>query len=247
MAQHGKRYTESAKKVEADRLYTPLEAARLLRSMPRTRFDETVEVHIRMGIDTRHADQQIRGSISLPHGTGKSVRVAVFAEGEKAKEAEAAGADVVGSDELVEKIQGGFTDFDATVATPDQMSKAGLAWHIFPNMAVLQGVTFALCYRARPYGDDPNKCIFESYAIERFPEGEEPKTEWVYGEPTKEKWGLVLSQDFSNMAAVQRGMRSRGFRGTLPNPHQEQKITNFHRNLAQYMGTGSPRLLSDKE
>ena len=128
--------------------------------------------------------------------------------------------------------------------TPEQMSKAGLAWHIFPNMAVLQGITFALCYRSRPYGDDPNKCIFESYAIERFPEGQEPKTEWVYADPTPEKWGLVLSQDFANMAAVQKGMRSRGFRGTLPNPHQEQKITNFHRNLAHYMGTGSPRLLN---
>jgi phenylpropionate dioxygenase-like ring-hydroxylating dioxygenase large terminal subunit len=127
--------------------------------------------------------------------------------------------------------------------TPEQMSVAGLAWSIFPNMAILQGVTFALCYRARPYGDDPNKCIFESYAIERYPEGQEPKTAWVYAEPTAEKWGLVLSQDFSNMAAVQKGMRSRGFRGTLPNPHQEQKVTNFHRNLARYMGTGAPRRL----
>src|SRR3546814_7829355 len=93
-------------------------------------------------------------------------------------------------------------------------------------MSILQGITFALCYRARPYGDDPNKCIFESYAIERFPQGEEPKTEWVYADATKEKWGLVLSQDFSNMAAVQRGMHSRAFRGTLPNPHQERKVTN---------------------
>jgi phenylpropionate dioxygenase-like ring-hydroxylating dioxygenase large terminal subunit len=127
--------------------------------------------------------------------------------------------------------------------TPEQMSVAGLAWSIFPNMAILQGVTFALCYRARPYGDDPDKCIFESYAIERYPEGQEPRTAWVYAEPTAEKWGLVLSQDFSNMAAVQKGMRSRGFRGTLPNPHQEQKVTNFHRNLARYMGTGAPRKL----
>jgi nitrite reductase/ring-hydroxylating ferredoxin subunit len=127
--------------------------------------------------------------------------------------------------------------------TPEQMSVAGLAWSIFPNMAILQGVTFALCYRARPYGDDPNKCIFESYAIERFPEGQVPKTEWVYADPTAEKWGLVLSQDFSNMAAVQRGMRSRGFRGTLPNPHQERKVTNFHRNLANYMGRGGLRRL----
>jgi hypothetical protein len=127
--------------------------------------------------------------------------------------------------------------------TPEQMSKAGLAWSIFPNMAILQGITFALCYRARPYGDDPHKCIFESYAIERYPEAGEPKTEWVYAEPTAEKWGLVLSQDFSNMAAVQKGMRSRGFRGTLPNPHQERKVTNFHRNLANYMGAGALRLL----
>jgi phenylpropionate dioxygenase-like ring-hydroxylating dioxygenase large terminal subunit len=127
--------------------------------------------------------------------------------------------------------------------TPAQMSEAGLAWHLFPNASVLQGVTFALCYRSRPYGDDPNKCVFEAYAIERFPEGEEPKTEWVQAEPTAEKWGLVLSQDFSNMAAVQRGIKSRGFRGPLPNPHQERKITNFHRNLARYMGACAPRLL----
>ncbi len=130
--------------------------------------------------------------------------------------------------------------------TPEQMAQAGLAWHVFPNMAILQGITFALCYRARPYGDDPSKCIFESYAIERFPEGEEPKTEWVYAEATAEKWGAVLAQDFGNMAEVQRGMKSRGFRGTLPNPHQEQKITNFHRNLARYMGTGGPVKLEGK-
>jgi phenylpropionate dioxygenase-like ring-hydroxylating dioxygenase large terminal subunit len=127
--------------------------------------------------------------------------------------------------------------------TEENLAEAGLAWHIFPNMAVLQGITFALCYRARPYGDDPNQCIFESYALERFPEGEEPKTEWVYAEPTAEKWGSVLAQDFSNMQWVQKGMKSRGFRGTLPNQHQERKITNFHRNLARYMGTGAPRIL----
>ncbi|WP_395395961.1 aromatic ring-hydroxylating dioxygenase subunit alpha (plasmid) [Novosphingobium sp. BL-8A] len=127
--------------------------------------------------------------------------------------------------------------------TPAQMGEAGLAWNIFPNMAVLQGITFALCYRARPYGDDPDKCLFEAYAIERFPENEHPLTEWVRADPTEENWGLVLSQDFSNMAAVQKGMKSRGFRGTLPNPHQEQKVTNFHRNLAQFMGRGQPRRL----
>jgi hypothetical protein len=125
--------------------------------------------------------------------------------------------------------------------SPEQMAEAGLAWSIFPNMGILQGITFALCYRVRPYGDDPDKCIFESYAIERFPEGREPKPEWVYAEPTGEKWGMVLAQDFSNMAAVQKGMKSRGFTGTLPNPHQERKVTNAHRNLAAFMGVGSPR------
>jgi hypothetical protein len=114
-------------------------------------------------------------------------------------------------------------------------------------MGILQGITFALCYRVRPYGDNPDKCIFESYAIERFPEGQEPKPEWVYAEPTGEKWGMVLAQDFSNMAAVQKGMKSRGFKGALPNPHQERKVTNAHRNLAAFMGMGSPRLLNKKE
>ena len=130
--------------------------------------------------------------------------------------------------------------------TPEQQSEAGLAWSLFPNQTILQGITFALCYRTRPYKDDPNYCIFESYALERFPEGEEPKTEWVYAEPTPEKWGKVLAQDFANMEWVQKGMKSRGFRGTLPNPHQEQKITNFHRHLTRYMnGRGAPKLLED--
>ena len=125
MPKHGKRYRESASKLEQDKLHTPLEAARLASEVTTAKFDETVEVHFRLGIDTRQADQMVRGSVSLPNGTGKNVRVAVFAEGDKAREAEAAGADVVGSDDLVTKIQGGFLDFDATVATPDQMSKVG--------------------------------------------------------------------------------------------------------------------------
>ena len=125
MPKHGKRYRDSAAKIEKDKLHTPLEATKLAAAVTTAKFDETVEVHFRLGIDTRHADQQIRGSVSLPNGTGKTVRVAVFAEGDKAREAEAAGADIVGSDDLVTKIQGGFLDFDATVATPDQMSKVG--------------------------------------------------------------------------------------------------------------------------
>jgi large subunit ribosomal protein L1 len=115
----------AVQKIEKGKLYAPLAAVRLAKAASTAKFDETVEAHLRLGIDTRQADQQVRGSISLPHGIGKTVRVAVFAEGDKAREAEAAGADVVGSDDLVAQIQGGFLDFDATVATPDQMAKVG--------------------------------------------------------------------------------------------------------------------------
>lgn len=123
----------------------------------------------------------------------------------------------------------------------EQMAAAGLAWHVFPNMGILQGPTFALCYRTRPVGTDPDKCIYEAIAIERYPEGEEPASEWVYAEPTEENWRKVIAQDFSNMEMVQLGLKSRGFRGNLPNPYQERKVTNLHRNLARYMGTGVPR------
>lgn len=126
---------------------------------------------------------------------------------------------------------------------PEVMAEAGLAWGLFPNQNILHGVTFALCYRVRPYGDDPNKCIFESYALERFPEGEEPQTEWTYADPTGDNWGLVLAQDFANMKFVHKGMKSSGFRGPLPNPHQEQKVINLHRNLAEFIGRSAPRLL----
>lgn len=125
MSKLGKKYAAAAEKIEAEKLYSPLAAIRLAKDVAPAKFDETVEVAFRLGIDTRQADQQLRGSISLPNGTGKNVRVAVFAEGAKADEALAAGAEVVGSDDLVAKVQGGFLDFDATVATPDMMSKVG--------------------------------------------------------------------------------------------------------------------------
>ena len=125
MPKHGKNFRAAAEKVEKFKLYSPLEAVRLVKEVAPAKFDETVEAHFRLGIDTRKADQNIRGSISLPHGTGKSVRVAVFAEGEKAREAEEAGADIVGSDELVAAIQGGEINFDAAIATPNMMAKVG--------------------------------------------------------------------------------------------------------------------------
>src|SRR5918911_4085953 len=119
--QHGKRYRQVRAKIDRERLYSPVEAIRLLKSADGAKFDETVEAHFRLGLNVRHAEQQLRGTLMLPHGTGKEQRVAVFAEGEKAKEAEEAGADVVGAADLAKRVEEGFTDFDVAIATPDQM------------------------------------------------------------------------------------------------------------------------------
>jgi large subunit ribosomal protein L1 len=125
MSEHGKRYREARTQIDREQLYSPVEAVRLLKGFPDARFDETIEAHFRLGLNVRHADQQLRGTLMLPHGTGRSVRVAVFAEGDKAREAEEAGADVVGSADLAARIEGGFTDFDVAIATPDQMGNVG--------------------------------------------------------------------------------------------------------------------------
>ncbi len=125
MAKHGKKYRSAAEKVDGTQLYTPAQAVKLAKEVACANFDETVEAHFRLGIDTRKADQNIRGSISLPHGTGKTVRVAVFAEGAKADEAREAGADIVGSDELIADIQKGEINFDAAIALPTMMAKVG--------------------------------------------------------------------------------------------------------------------------
>jgi large subunit ribosomal protein L1 len=125
MSAHGKRYRAALESIDREEAYTPLAAVRLLKDSPAAKFDETVEVHFRLGLNVRHADEQLRGTIMLPHGIGKDVRVAVFAEGEKAREAEDAGADIVGSGDLATKIEGGFLDFDVAIATPDQMSVVG--------------------------------------------------------------------------------------------------------------------------
>ncbi|MBQ9022047.1 MAG: 50S ribosomal protein L1 [Eggerthellaceae bacterium] len=125
MAKLTKKQKAAAEKIEEGKFYAPIEAFALLKEIASANFDETVEGHFRLGIDTRQADQQLRGMISLPNGSGKTVRVAVFAEGDAAKAAEAAGADIVGSDDLIQDIQNGMLDFDATIATPDQMPKVG--------------------------------------------------------------------------------------------------------------------------
>jgi large subunit ribosomal protein L1 len=121
----GKKYAEAVKKVDRSRLYPPHEALELARATNPTRFDATVEVAFKLGVDPRRADQIVRGTVSLPNGTGKTIRVAVFAEGEAARLAEEAGADVVGSKDLVERVQGGFLDFDAAVAVPEMMGQVG--------------------------------------------------------------------------------------------------------------------------
>ena len=123
--QHGKRYRNARATFDRETEYSPVRAVRLLKEMETSKFDETVEVHFRLGLNVRHADEQLRGTLMLPHGTGKEAKVAVFAEGEKAKEAQEAGADIVGSADLAKRVEEGFTDFDVAVATPDQMANVG--------------------------------------------------------------------------------------------------------------------------
>src|SRR3954468_7051872 len=125
MPKHGKRYRANLEKVDRAHAYEPAQAVAIIKDFDAAKFDETVEVHIRTGLNVRHAEQQLRGTISLPHGLGKEMTVAVFAKGDKAREAEEAGADHVGGDDLAERVEGGFTDFDVAIATPDMMPVVG--------------------------------------------------------------------------------------------------------------------------
>ncbi len=125
MPQHGKKYRNAVKAYDVEKAYVLTEATEILKKAAFAKFNETVDLDLRLGVDPRHADQQVRGTVSLPHGTGKTVRVAVFAKGEKAAEAERAGAELVGAEDLAAKIAGGFTDFDAAIATPDMMREVG--------------------------------------------------------------------------------------------------------------------------
>jgi large subunit ribosomal protein L1 len=122
---HGKRYSESLTKVDREREYEPAEAVALVRSLASAKFDESIEIHVRTGLNVRHADEQLRGTIALPNGLGKDVKIAVFAQGAKVAEAEAAGADVVGGEDLAKRVEDGFDDFDVAIATPDMMSVVG--------------------------------------------------------------------------------------------------------------------------
>jgi large subunit ribosomal protein L1 len=125
MTKHGKAYDDATKRYDRERLHTPAEAIALVKSFAKMKFDETIEAAVRLGLDPRKSDQMIRGTVSLPHGTGKSVRVAAFAEGDQAREAEAAGADVVGAEDLVKRVEEGFLDFDVAIATPGLMGQVG--------------------------------------------------------------------------------------------------------------------------
>jgi large subunit ribosomal protein L1 len=122
---HGKRYRQQYDKVDRDRAYPPAEAIALIKETASTKFDETVELHILVGVNVRHADEQLRGTLALPHGLGKDVTIAVFAQGQQARDAEAAGADFVGGQDLVEKVQEGWTDFDVAISTPEMMKGVG--------------------------------------------------------------------------------------------------------------------------
>ena len=125
MAHHGKAYEEARKRFDREREYSPAEAITLVKELSRAKFNESIEVHVRTGLNVRHADEQLRGTLTLPNGLGKDVRVAVFAQGDKAREAEEAGADVVGAEDLAARIQDGFDDFDVAIATPDLMPVVG--------------------------------------------------------------------------------------------------------------------------
>jgi large subunit ribosomal protein L1 len=125
MAHRGKAYSDARQRFDREREYSPAEAIALVKQLSHAKFDESVEVHVRTGLNVRHADEQLRGTIALPNGLGKDVRIAVFAQGEKAREAEEAGADVVGAEDLAERIQGGFDEFDVAIATPDLMPVVG--------------------------------------------------------------------------------------------------------------------------
>jgi large subunit ribosomal protein L1 len=125
MAKHGRKYTEARARIDREHEYAPAEAVKLVKESKFSKFDESVEVHIRTGLNVRHADEQLRGTVALPHGLGRDVTIAVFAKGDKAREAEEAGADIVGAEDLAERVQGGFTDFDLAIATPDMMPVVG--------------------------------------------------------------------------------------------------------------------------
>src|SRR2546428_8332345 len=178
----GTLHRQARAQIDPERGYPPAEAVKLLKDLPGKKFDETIEAHFRLGLNVRHAEQQLRGTLMLPHGTGKPVRVAVFAEGEKAREAEEAGADVVGTADLAAKIEGGFDDFDVAIATPDQMGVVGRLGRILGPRGKMPNpktgtVTFQVSKAVREskagkleYRTDRGACVHVSIGKKSFDE-----------------------------------------------------------------------------
>jgi large subunit ribosomal protein L1 len=188
MKQHGKRYEELAKLVDEDKVYAPADAVELVKKTSNVKFDSTIEVHMRMGLDVRHADQQVRGTADLPAGTGKTVRVLVFAEGDKAREAEQAGADFVGSDDLIKRIEDGWTDFDVAIAYRDNalMQKVGKLGRILGRRGLMPNT------RSGTVVDDIASAVKSSKAgrIE-FRTGKAPLIQVPIGKASFEDKGLL--------------------------------------------------------
>ena len=182
MSSHGKQYRNARAAFDRETEYSPVEAIRKLKEMQTAKFDETVEVHFRLGLNVRHADEQLRGTLMLPHGTGKEAKVAVFAEGEKAKEAQEAGADIVGSADLAKRVEEGFTDFDVAIATPDQMGNVGKLGRILGPRGLMPNpktgtVTFDIGKAVREakagkleYRTDRGACVHLSIGKKSFDE-----------------------------------------------------------------------------
>ena len=184
MTQHGKKYRNARAEIDREEVYSPAVAVRILKGWPERNFDETIEVHFHLGLNVRHADQQLRGTLMLPHGTGRDTRIAVFAEGDKAKEAQDAGADIVGSADLAKQIEDGFDDFDVAIATPDQMGNVGKLGRILgprglmPNpktgtvtMDVAKAVREAKAGKLE-YRTDRGACVHVSIGKKSFDERE---------------------------------------------------------------------------
>jgi large subunit ribosomal protein L1 len=192
MKEHGKRYAELAKLVDGDKVYTPAEAVGLVKKTSNVKFDSTIELHMRMGLDVRHADQQVRGTAALPAGTGKSVRVVVFAEGDKAREAEQAGADVVGSDDLIKRIEDGWTDFDVALATPSMMPKVSKLGRVLGRRGLMPNP------KSGTVTDDVERGVKEVKAGKiEFRTGKAPLIQVPIGKASFEEKGLL-----DNMASL---------------------------------------------
>ena len=218
MAKHGKRYREAAKLLTEGQLYDPETAVSLLKQMPGTKFDQTVQVSIRLGIDPKQADQQVRGTVVLPHGTGKSVRLLVFAKGEKVKEAQDAGADYVGLEEYVEKIQGGWLEFDVAAAAPDVMNVVGRLGRVLGPRGLMPNpkagtVTFDLARAVREIKAGKIEYRVDKFGILHVPVGKLSFSE----QALLENFTTLMSAIVRAKPASSKGqyLRSIGLAGTM--------------------------------